>query len=1129
MKATEATKTTEATKATEAAKATYASALNKPEPLSKNEKDEDWNYVGSTLNKHLRSDTQRREIQNIFPLLEAIITQSRKTNKPKFEQWKISKFEALKRTLETTEPAALKVKDFHQKMKALAKNLGQEELFNIKKVPTPKKMPKPMPTQPATTQFSPLSLNDEFADNEYDFDDNENELEPDISDMPDLHIMTDNNPKEADLEEDDSSLPAMEPRPDSSSGSSTNLLEDQEDFIDDESEATAGATFIISNLEQTQNSIDNADEEDTTLGPMWKNGEILTQRDTDSKTYDQQDEAKKSEHQDETKSHDAEEKNPSFDEQFNMKETERLLDKEVQEIQDINLHTPNVHRQDSYEEYDFDTLAAQAIHNQLEKKGAEIETVWKKKRTNMEKNWNQKRQAIERQHRETMDEQANTQLNLVTNATTTARQEMAQIKEGLATANQTLQDIRNQNEILQKSNEQQTRQMGQLQSMTTEIKRLKKEMKEETDTLERLKTETQAATTKTQQVIQNAKTMQHNLHEEIESKVKATIQNIVDSRMRKVEKAIHATLQTKGRTITEHAKTEMKENMQAQTQELLETLDHKMDEVFQEATALLDQAVMTIGTEMDSAVHEFNSILADPQERTKIVERLQKRAMTEIRPRIQEIQEDLLKEVAKDIEEAVQTAQDDLHINQGKLMKETEDRIYIQNEIARTSSDALKADLRKEAEILEAALQDKYQELLNQEGQAPTTQPPTIPPSTPERQPVKNPYLQRAPPVSPHPEVNIPSPDSWHLLVSKCKEKVTLTYSLPNDATEMDASTAEAFYRQTEFNVSGYPAIQLAQFHKLTRRGNSIPVEYAMGWPPEYVFEGGAILYEKLTEAIPHSMVTVRNILTTHQSDRDGYKALMTIMKRSIPRLGQLPPKMEPAWPKGMTPTAYANSLLAFTKQQANFGRKFCDFEIAATFAQRGMEHAEFYNVASNRATQLVQMAANYDDFADVPMLEGDSPHIFATLLENYHQGSHHHHINMMANGEYMDPSINKFERNNNNNGRSGTRGAPRDQTRDRDGKPRELCPCCLRHGHNVEKGSVCWMGAQVENVLKYNKDNPDTAKKNIENFKTAMNPATIKAMQARFPEEFRGLEPDSLEMLEAAVGVFELFNRTDE
>ena len=71
-------------------------------------------------------------------------------------------------------------------------------------------------------------------------------------------------------------------------------------------------------------------------------------------------------------------------------------------------------------------------------------------------------------------------------------------------------------------------------------------------------------------------------------------------------------------------------------------------------------------------------------------------------------------------------------------------------------------------------------------------------------------------------------------------------------------------------------------------------------------------------------------------------------------------------------------------------------------------------------------------------------------------------------------------------------------------------------------------MGAQVENVIKWNKDNPVEAKQNMENFKTALNPTTIAKMQARFPTEFQDIEPDSREMLEAAVDIFELFQTTE-
>ena len=217
----------------------------------------------------------------------------------------------------------------------------------------------------------------------------------------------------------------------------------------------------------------------------------------------------------------------------------------------------------------------------------------------------------------------------------------------------------------------------------------------------------------------------------------------------------------------------------------------------------------------------------------------------------------------------------------------------------------------------------------------------------------------------------------------------------------------------------------------------------------------------------------------------------------------------------------YANTLQTYIKQQTTLGRTYCDFEIASTMAQRAMEHQEFYNVGSHRISQLVQMAANVEDFKDIKMGYEESPHLFATLLETYQQQGNHH-INMMMQSGQFDPAIRKLDRN----GRPGKGNRPqRDGERDKT-KPRELCPCCLRHGHNVEKGSVCWMGAQVENVLKYNKENPTRALENMENFKSALNPATIKNMQIRFPDEFKDIEPDSTEMVELAVEFFEIFQR---
>ena len=110
----------------------------------------------------------------------------------------------------------------------------------------------------------------------------------------------------------------------------------------------------------------------------------------------------------------------------------------------------------------------------------------------------------------------------------------------------------------------------------------------------------------------------------------------------------------------------------------------------------------------------------------------------------------------------------------------------------------MRTDLRKEAESLESEMQDRYQ-------QAPISQPATserpnvrstshwqataTQPTTPSR----NPY-QRAPPVSPYFDVTIPTEEQWNRDVSKCKEKVTLTYSLLHDVKELNETQAEAFY-----------------------------------------------------------------------------------------------------------------------------------------------------------------------------------------------------------------------------------------------------------------------------------------------------------------------------------------------
>jgi hypothetical protein len=191
------------------------------------------------------------------------------------------------------------------------------------------------------------------------------------------------------------------------------------------------------------------------------------------------------------------------------------------------------------------------------------------------------------------------------------------------------------------------------------------------------------------------------------------------------------------------------------------------------------------------------------------------------------------------------------------------------------------------------------------------------------------------------------------------------------------------------------------------------------------------------------------------------------------------------------------------------------------------MEHPEHCNVASMRNAKLVKRAREHGNFSNVPMSEDDDPHLFATALESHPPGQENYVKAMEQN--HMDPSTRKFEQGGNYSGRTNRDGARGDSDRG-DGKPKELCPCCLRRrGHNIEKGSVCWMGAQVENVIEHNKANPAQAKKNNrENFKTTLNPAVIAKLQAKCPENFRNIEPDSIDMLEAAVELFKLFHMHD-
>jgi hypothetical protein len=179
-------------------------------------------------------------------------------------------------------------------------------------------------------------LHNEFDQNqeETEFELDSLEQEPDSSDMPEL-------------EYDDNSSTDIEPKIESGTkGNATNNKKDNntedENEEDEGSDNTAGVNFNIQ-PEQTQHPL----------------SDTLTQMEQGHKTQNKQTTDKMTLATDITIFDDT---NQHIENQ--MQQAERLLDKEVQEIEDMHLHTPKIHRHEAYDEYDFDILAAEAIKNQ---------------------------------------------------------------------------------------------------------------------------------------------------------------------------------------------------------------------------------------------------------------------------------------------------------------------------------------------------------------------------------------------------------------------------------------------------------------------------------------------------------------------------------------------------------------------------------------------------------------------------------------------------------------------------------------------------------------------------------------------------------------------------------------------
>jgi hypothetical protein len=112
-------------------------------------------------------------------------------------------------------------------------------------------------------------------------------------------------------------------------------------------------------------------------------------------------------------------------------------------------------------------------------------------------------------------------------------------------------------------------------------------LQRDSQTLKTLKIATVEASTDLRKIMQEAKQIQFEIENDVRSAARVTIQNIVDSNMVKVEKAIHQQLQKKGsKVLTAQSKLETTEHTEEQTQALKERLDSKIDDTFREASAL---------------------------------------------------------------------------------------------------------------------------------------------------------------------------------------------------------------------------------------------------------------------------------------------------------------------------------------------------------------------------------------------------------------------------------------------------------------------------------------------------------------------------------------------------------------
>jgi hypothetical protein len=1072
--------------------------------MSKDEVMEDWR----TVKHNTRGGQKKKDIALIIGRIDKIIHEKQMlTNNTNDEQ--ILQFRGIQDSLKKGEPKGDKLEETLSQLHDIANAMGHTDVLETEKT-----------TDKTTSASTPESLTQEFNVNKFNvnsweheneettqfteenFDLQEDDDNQDITDLPDLHY------------EDDPSVNLMSSQP-----SYKDLLpmngKDKPPTNEEEEEE--------SRSEETQGSSEDI--------------KFILHYDDDKNTIDE----------------------ATTRIEAQARQTESILDNEIKAMAAItHIHTPKVHRSDMREDIrdTIEDVVEQSINN-----------LWKDQKEELEDNLEQEMQRC----RDYIEQEQNK-----------IKSDFENMRGTIAQERKEMSDVKIQSDILKKQLHSKNRQFHSLKTDLEEqektIQRLTKQLKEETD---KIIMETDKAKTAQQELEQlrtltnrtcneEIRDLKTKVNQRIESTLQESIQQVVDKKMYQVEQAMHTEMKKRALVLLRSTNGELAVTHERRITTMEERLDVRVDDVFNQASSLLDDAVMQIGKEMEQALDDFRNQSELKNIRDKTMNAIQKQITGSMHKYMQALNDTHATDIKREIDEALQIAKDDLHVNQGCLLTDFELSHHLHNTTMTKQAKELLADLRKEAEIIQAEHQTLIEDLrreaetiqgeveagidtaiLNMKPQnggvehpdkatahsseasnirqkLPWARPPASQEEPLPNKGPSNPYSQRNRGENLQPSVSIPSEETWVGWLSRCTERATLTYSFPHNATDLTPEQAESFYRQTVSNFRSYPAIRLRPFEDLTRRGNSVPLEYAMGWPPDYLSHGSSILYEKLVEAIPTTLLRYRSILDQFQRSRDGYLALTTLMKRTIPRLGQLPPKMEPLWTKSMAPTEYANILKTYIEQQAALGRYYCDFEIAATMAQRAMEHPEYFSVGSNRAQQLIHMARDYDEFREIVMAAEDNPHAFATVLETYQQEHQTNHISMME-GTF-NPSINKFAAYGGQSASYGGQNRNRNSySRDKEGKPkdgapREICPCCLRRGHNLEKGSVCWLAAQVTNIVKYIKDQPEKAQKNLDDFNKAQHPITIAKMQVRFPEEFRNMEPDSDEMVQAAVDLFEMF-----